>query len=233
MEHLTVSELHSPSIYETIQSEQYETEYMEHLTVSECNSPPIYEAIQSEQYEAEYMETNEIFTVSELHSSPIYETIQIEQDEIEYMETNEIFTVVFTMEAIEVIKRFSECMEQHVPFRNLIDRLNTIVLPELERIFEQKLAMYISLNLNNKIRRNKEEIYIVTIEDVTREITNLVHRVLNICVQLIPGEGTINNMIDGYPLFILSKACNTNMLNAHVMGESMRRLILLMIQNHH
>lgn len=186
------------------------------MHINETNRELIMDKIMEYDHEGEY------FAVSELNLPPSYETIQSD-----YMGTDEIFTVVFTMEAIEIIKRFSECMESHAPFRNFMERLNTIVLPELDRVFEQKLAMYISLNLKNKIRTKNEEIYIVNIEDVTREVTNLFHIVLNMCFKIIPSEGTINNMIDGYPLFILSKTCNTNMLNAHVIGESVRRFILI------
>lgn len=151
---------------------------------------------------------------------------------------DDMFTVVFTMDAINLIKTFSECLEPHAPFRDFIELLEPILLSELERFFEQKLAMYISLNLKSRMQilvqmfkkssgpvGFNSHIYTITVDDVTCEVTGLIHNVLNICYKAIPPEGTIANMLDGYPIFVLSKACNTNMLNAHIMGESMRRFI--------
>lgn len=152
--------------------------------------------------------------------------------DIECVNSN-MFTVAFTMDAIALIKTFGEYLEIHHPFRDFVEMLEPVVVPELERFFEQKLAMYISLNLKNRIPRLREilgtscedRVYTVTDDDVTREVSCLIRTVLNVCYETIPPEGTISHMLDGYPLLILSKACNTNMMNAHIMGESMRRFV--------
>lgn len=136
-------------------------------------------------------------------------------------EQKEMYTVVFTMDAIDIIKKLAECLEPHAPIRFFMDLIEPIVLPELERIFEQKLAMYISLNIKN----SEGKVYTINVDDVTREVTKLIQNVLHTCNKRIPPEGTRANMLDGYPLFLLSQTCNTNMSNAHIMGECMRRFI--------
>ena len=149
-------------------------------------------------------------------------------DRGEYM-----FTVVFTMEAIGLIKRLGECLEAHALFRDFLELMSPVILPELERDFEQKLAMYISLNMKNGKQMpvdttgnfSQGEIYTVNDDNVTLQVTNLIRIVLNICYETIPPEGTISHMIDGYPIYLLSKVCKTNLLNAHIIGESMRRFI--------
>jgi len=146
-----------------------------------------------------------------------------------------MFTVVFTMEAIEIIKRLSEHLEPHAPFRDYIEKLSPILLPELDRFFEQKLAMYISLNIKNRqeynynvfgdITHHTNNILTITDNDVIHEVNVLVHVVLNLCYRTLPPEGTLSHMLDGYPLSLLSKVCGSNILNSHIIGESMRRFV--------
>ena len=135
---------------------------------------------------------------------------------------DDIFTVVFTMEAINLIKLFSEKMEQHGVFRDFIEPFIMIEIPELERIFEQKLAMFISLKV--KERKNVGEI-IICDSDVTKSVTLLIHDIINMGNEILPEEGTIAHMLDGYPILLLSKVCDTNTFNAHIMGESMKKFI--------
>lgn len=141
---------------------------------------------------------------------------------MEKVTMDDMFTVVFTMEAIDLIKLFSEKMEQHGPFRDFIEPFSMIEIPELERTFEQKLAMFISLEV--KEREDRGEIIICN-SDVTKCITLLLHDVINIGIIQLPEEGSIAHMLDGYPILLLSKVCDTNTFNAHIMGESMRKFI--------
>lgn len=137
-----------------------------------------------------------------------------------------MFMVSFTEEATEYIRIISEHMEQHGPFRDYLEKMDLISIPEFERNFEQKLAMYISLNIQNGIfMMDDNNMLIISSENVTQEVTILLHKILNLCCKTIPTEESISHMLDGYPLSILADVCNTTKINSHILGESMRRFV--------
>jgi len=141
------------------------------------------------------------------------------------------FKISFGIEAVELFKRLSEVLEIHSVFRDIVGNSVELplLIPEFDRIFEQKLAMYISLCIRDRIEKKwlNGNIYIVTEEDVIIEINKLIKFVMNEALNSFPSENTIKCMLDGYPITLLSKICNSKPVYAHIMGESIRCLVEL------
>jgi hypothetical protein len=154
---------------------------------------------------------------------------------------NQEFSVSFTIDAIKLFKRLAGCLEIHYTFRDFVENTPPLLISEFDRIFEQKLAMYISLNIKNRINYEREErwlidttynkqsnqLYIITENDVINEINNIFRIVINGAFYSFPPEHTIQYMLDGYPITLLSTVCNTKRLYSHIMGESIRRFVEL------
>ncbi|CAH6420702.1 Hypothetical protein HVR_LOCUS1259 [uncultured virus] len=141
------------------------------------------------------------------------------------------FTVVFRMDAVVLIKELGYYLEVHSAFRDKIENLTPIDLPEFDRIFEKRLAMYISLNIRNRSRDSYmlmlDGCYTIMIQDVINEMSVLIHDIINRSYGTFPNEASISYMLSGYPTKLLSQICDTNMLNAYLMGESMRQFIIM------
>jgi|SRR3972149_2171479 len=133
--------------------------------------------------------------------------------------------VAFDIDAVDVLKRLAQSLEVHPPFCDMVDHCDPIALSDFDRTFEQKLATYISLEVKRYPFANK--IIIITYDDIIREVDMFVKEVLQRGYDTFPSEGTMSHMLDGYTISILADVCNTSYVNAHVMGESVRRLIEL------
>jgi hypothetical protein len=139
-----------------------------------------------------------------------------------------IFTVTFYMTAIVLLKRLTRYLEIHSAFREVIDPMKSLKIAELDREFEQKMAMYISLNIENAKQSIKSvRFYMITEIDVIVEINILIKTVLHNAYHSFPSENNIQNLRDGYPINILMAICNTKMTYARVIGESVRKFIEL------
>lgn len=145
--------------------------------------------------------------------------------------TKKPFTVVFTKEAVVILKDIAQVLELHPPFRGKIDEYDPVPVPEFNRSFEQKFAMYIGSNLKYRVERallfSLTDYYVITEIDVIKESTALIQEMLNRGYNTFPPQGTIQHMLNGYPISLLSQVCGATLVNAHIIGESVKRLIEL------
>ena len=156
-------------------------------------------------------------------NNPFYEGEQMRM----YAMGNEIF---FSLEAVDYIKRLSEILETHAVFREIMNNYEQINMIEFDRVFERQLAMYINVNMGNKVYDERLLVgsyYIINENDVTNIVSILVHEVINDGFGFMLNEDSIQNMIDGYPIKLLSQICNSNMMYANLLGNSMRQFIML------
>jgi len=150
--------------------------------------------------------------------------------EIVPVQNPDTFTLIYYIEAIKIITTVSKYLDKYESFRDVVKDLYPIMLPEFTLSFEQKLAMYIGSGLRDKIQEGPHKIivdkgYIVMKVDALEQITRLIQCVLQIQGSTFPRENTIHHLLDGYPIQLLSKVCGTNLYNAHIIGESMRRFV--------
>lgn len=128
----------------------------------------------------------------------------------------------FTDEALEILKKIADGLEIHISSNEVVDNMPPLTIQPLERIFEQKLAMYIV----NRIRTGYYEIYpLISYLDIITELNIFVRKMLQKALSNVPSEDSIDNLLDSYPIGLVSKICKTSCFNGHIMGESVRKLI--------
>ena len=141
-----------------------------------------------------------------------------------YLMTDNLFTIGFFSDAIELLRELTPSLEHHQAIRELTKECVELDMPVLETCFQKQMATYIADR--SKIFYPQDlPVYVITYESVIREINGLIRDIFFRANLTVPAEDTISNMLVGYPLQILTKVCNTNFTNAHIMGESVRRFI--------
>ena len=125
-------------------------------------------------------------------------------------------SILFIPNAISLLKRLAEVLEIHSMFRDAIQNKELFITKELDRFFEQRLATYIK----DKIRT-----YIITEDDVINGINILIKDVFHKSYDTFPSEKGHDNMLNSYPITLLSKVCNVRRTDAHIIGESVRGFV--------
>lgn len=141
----------------------------------------------------------------------------------EYSSPSANFQLLFINDDIDIFKRLARDLEPHFIFWELINNMKPLLIPEFDRIFEQKLVMYISINIKN--RNPTVGSYIMTKDNIIYEINNLVQETIDSIYSTFPTENSVKFLLDGYPLLILTNICNSCSIHAHTMGESIRKFI--------
>lgn len=141
-----------------------------------------------------------------------------------------IFTVLFYLEAISMLYKLSESISIHKAFTNIIDNVPPINSNEIEGEFNKKLGMFVSLNINDRLQDNHpNKVYNIKEEDVIIAVTTLFKNLLSVRYSRIPPRDTIEYMLNGYPLSIISDVCQGRKGNSHVIGECVKKLIKMKI----
>lgn len=135
------------------------------------------------------------------------------------------FDVSFVVEAIPIFKRLAHAIETHDIFRERVEDSPELQILELDRIFERKLAMYISLKIGDRTGYKYAGLQVVTEEDILTEICNMLQDVLQHGYNTFPPEHSLEWMLNGYPLSLLMSICKSNRRCAHIIGESVRRFV--------
>lgn len=121
----------------------------------------------------------------------------------------------FTQDAIDILKQLAENLEIHAAIVEHIEHLEPSENEQLDRIFEQKLATYISITITT----------IVTYDNVVTRVNKLLHDIINEGISQFVSDSGIPHMLNGYPIGILAAVCNTHKKNVHIMGESVKHFI--------
>ena len=129
------------------------------------------------------------------------------------------FMVSFTMEAVDLFKKLAYELESHVAFREIVEDIEPLPIPNLCRVFEQKLAMYIVSRI--LVDRSYVGLYTAYPSDIVEGINTLLINTLE------KGYSTFveEEMLDGYPITLLTNISGADRFHVHIIGESMRRLI--------
>jgi hypothetical protein len=144
------------------------------------------------------------------------------QDNLIAPEYDIFLTISYTKEALECLRRLSSALEKHEVARDILENIDQSYVPGLDRIFEQKLAMYVKM----RVRSNKEwDIYIVTYDDVIDEVNNLIRSMFCTTARTNVNDRNIYHMLIAYPMQILSTVCVSDFSHSYVMGESVKKLI--------
>jgi len=131
------------------------------------------------------------------------------------------FTVEFTYEALVIIREMAEAFESHCAFKGYLDKSKPLVIPELERVYEQKLGMYII----EKILPEGGKELIVTETDVIYCVKILYNKILEWGYNNFKSEDTIEGLVDRYPISLVSNITKVPSIFAHMIGESVKRLV--------
>jgi hypothetical protein len=127
--------------------------------------------------------------------------------------------LLFTTDAVSVIKRLSPLLEVHFSFHEILENIHPLTIAEFDKCFEQKLAMYISLKNNNHI-----EEYHITKEDTIFSINELVSLISERALGTF-SSNNIKFMLEGYPVKLISDVCNAENKYSYIMGESIKKFI--------
>lgn len=129
------------------------------------------------------------------------------------------FKISFTLDSVSLFKRLAEVLETHIAFRETVEDTAPLPIPNLERLFEQKLAMYIV----SKILTSQSYVglYIAYPDDIIRGINTLFVNVLNRGYSTFMDE----HLLDGYPVTLLTELSGASRFHTHIIGESMRRFV--------
>jgi hypothetical protein len=198
-------------------------------------SPPLFSSIVQQDPKIElsdlFLEEQSKMASQEVKTS-IYQFLVPQKgfciDDLGYNPRNHEYMVSFMNTAVNRLKRLSLVLENHLSFHKMIASIQPLGLIEFERVFEQKLAMYIALNTINRVSVRK--LYYITKKDVLNETNMLIRDVLYHQARMIP-ENSIRYMLDAYPVTLLSTICQTTQYHSYIIGESVKRFIKYRQQN--
>lgn len=133
--------------------------------------------------------------------------------------TKEEVYVSITPDAISIINRFAEVIKGECLFKEVIEYSDPLEVSGLYGIFEQRFAMYIV----SSIMKGKSYIrsYMAYPSDIIRGINKLFSEVLNIGYSTFVEE----NLLDGYPITLLSEISGVSRFHVNIIGEAVRRFV--------
>jgi len=127
--------------------------------------------------------------------------------------------------SIKLLKRIAEVFERHVIFREIVEDAGQLIIEGLDKIYEKKLAMFMSINVMK--RKNVVLYYIMDDDDIIDESNRMVKVIFRESYNTFASDRTIEYLLDGYPIGLIAKICNTEHDRAHIMGECVRTFIEL------
>lgn len=130
--------------------------------------------------------------------------------------------IYFTDEAISIVKEFSDLIEIYGFFHDMLDQKPQLDIPEMTKKFQRQLAYHISESYHRYSLNT-----IITPDIVIDEIRKYIISAISNIFGMLPPEGSIKHMIEGYPLQLLSTICNTSLFTTHMIGETMRKYITM------
>jgi hypothetical protein len=127
--------------------------------------------------------------------------------------------VALTLDAISVIRRFAEVIKEGVLFKEVVEDNDPLEITGLDGIFEQKLGMYIMSSI--LVGRSDIRSFMAYPNDIIRGINTLFSDILNIGYSTFLEE----DLLDGYPIALLTKISGASRFHVNIIGESVRRII--------
>ena len=172
------------------------------------------------------------------------DSFEISECESQARDLRPEMSISFYLSAIPVLKRIAAALEPHASFRQVVEYMRQLDICELDRIFEKKLAMYISINIKDRFLNESGDrepitlalpaarlptsgLYLISEEDIMVEINGLITMVLDKAYSTFSIQDGIQDLLDGYPLNLIMNLCKTTRTYACIMGESVKRFITL------
>lgn len=146
-------------------------------------------------------------------------------EDLSVIHQNKDVIINFYGNAIILVRKLAPYLEKHLLFRELIHGYQPIIIPEFEHEFEQKFAMLIALNVIK--RKWYETICAITNSDVMIETNIILMDMINKSCTGIITEDSIEYLLDGYPIALLSDICRARKYHVHIIGESVKRFIII------
>jgi hypothetical protein len=134
-------------------------------------------------------------------------------------------TISFTPEAVEMVKTLAIALENHVAFQEYLFRVDPLQISEFDRVFEKRLAMLVVTNVRKQDLTFRT--YLITKSQVETEVEIFFRLVIQISCDTFPSEEDPRHLFDGYPLHLLATTCSVDYPYAHMIGESVKHLIMM------
>lgn len=134
----------------------------------------------------------------------------------------DIINVYFYLEAITTLKNICNLLYKYDIIEISIYGLRLYELSSLDNNFDRKMAYYV-INHTPIISENT---YTITSADVAISMNTFLLSVINNVILNLPPEDTIKNMLDGYPISLLSKVTNISPAMTHAIGECVKLLVI-------
>lgn len=134
--------------------------------------------------------------------------------------------ILFNLEAINLIEELGpkigklECVNAYLRKMYFEREKNTIV--EFKNFYASYLGTYIAASLEEK--RPYAEIDEFS---VLQEIYTLLHERIKIIICHLDVYDPVKGMIEGYPLSIIQEVCQCDALDARVIGEAVKKLVVV------
>jgi hypothetical protein len=149
--------------------------------------------------------------------------------------------VFFSLDAIHMIKKITKYLSIHdniykyiyhfypIRYPRVDIPLNLVSLEsiELKNDFEQKLASFINTNAIRECYENNISNSIIEPYNVLCEIYDLINNLIVENFNTLQSEDEIATMLQSYTISILSSICKTNPNNSRLLGEAMKKFIIL------
>lgn len=133
------------------------------------------------------------------------------------------FIVIFSSESRALLDTIIETLKE-LPFVD--STLDHISLIDDTRDFEQRLLIFICLNVKANIHLYPDNIiFPMSVNNILSGVHKFFVMVLNIGYSLCPTEDSTEFLLAGYPIKLLSDACNLEVRPTYVFAEAMRKFI--------